>query len=98
MVKSAHKHVVQACSHKGHWKSFWSEHDATVNDFQWLIMEQVQSWQSLQYLPQSDLHLKACQWCTNTEVDTMAKGQMTVRVTLDIKLLRVGKLAFIEVV
>ena len=90
--------LFQSSSLESHREPLWSEHDAAINDVQRLIMEQMQFWEALQHLTQRDLHLKTCQWCANTEMNAVAKGEVMVRLASNIKPLRVGKLAFIVIV
>jgi hypothetical protein len=61
-----------SCSIEGQRKAFWSEHEATINDLQRLVMEQVHVWEPLHHLAQDGLHLQTCQWCADAEVNTVA--------------------------
>jgi len=75
-----------------------TEHNTAINQLERLIMEQAQSWESLDGFLQRNLHLQARQGSADAKVDAMPERLMPVRVALDIKSLRVGKLARVEVV
>src|SRR5262249_19183145 len=47
--------------------------------------------------PDRNLSLQPCQWRTQTEVDSLAEGQVSIRAACDIQTIRVGKLSRVAV-
>src|SRR5436305_1945853 len=66
-------------------------------EFKWYGTHTLQIRQTFEHCFQHDTRLQACQRCTQAEVDTMTKAQMTVGRALDIKGVSVRKLRLIEI-